>query len=151
MANLPFTLKPAEKEKTKRNPSKNHALCFYFTEDEMNRINEYIKRHHYHTRADFVRDAIFKAMIQIEPQLAPAEWMDEPFTITEAAEKWNVHRNTISTAIMGSNRQKPRVMPHESKKVNSKRWIITRAGMERLFGKMSPQITRMKKYRNKEV
>lgn len=151
MAKLPFTVKPLEETKPKKKPTDNKAINFYFTEDELNRISEYVKRHHYHTKADFIRDAIAKAMIRIEPQLAPTEWMDEPFTVSEAAKKWNVARNTITTAIRGNTRQKPRVLPHESKKVSPKRWIITRAGMERLFGTMNPQITRMKKHKNKEV
>ena len=59
--------------------------------------------------------------------------IDEVMTAAEAADRWGVGVSTIRQACTGYKGGPPRFTREETRQ-SSKTWIITRAGMERLYG-----------------
>lgn len=127
---------------------KNKSLTVCMTTDQFQQFNDFIIRHEY-PKAYFVRKAIFNMMDAEdnpqepeEPQKDPEEeiWKDEPFTVEDAALRWGVSVKEINDVITGRNG--PRFGLRECKKIGSTIWLVTRAGMERIFGKeKNPTIT----------
>lgn len=60
--------------------------------------------------------------------------LKDVMTIKEAAELWGRPVATIKAACMGQKGYPPRFRPDECRQSGSI-WLITRAGMERLYGK----------------
>lgn len=116
--------------------NKNITVCM--TTDQFQQFRDFIIRHEY-PQAYFVRKAIFSMMDaednpQETPKEEPAEdiWKDEPFTVEDAAAHWGVDPKEINEVITGQNG--PRFGLRECKKIGAKIWLVTRAGMERVFG-----------------
>lgn len=82
------------------------------------------------TRSSFIRQAIFEFIQRHtkDAEEAKGEWVDEPMTTNEASKVFNVPVSTIRTAIT-----RKRFGPHEHKKMENGEWIVTRAGMNRIF------------------
>ncbi|MDY2965181.1 MAG: helix-turn-helix domain-containing protein [Megasphaera massiliensis] len=59
--------------------------------------------------------------------------LDEVMTAAEAAEKWGMNPRSIQQACTGYKGGKPRFTPDEARKAG-RIWLVTRAGMERLYG-----------------
>lgn len=59
--------------------------------------------------------------------------IDDVFTIKEAAALWNVAADTIKKSCAGQKGLPPRFENGEFRKSGSI-WLVTRAGMNRLFG-----------------
>lgn len=57
----------------------------------------------------------------------------EVLTVAEAAEQWGLSRITLQQACNGYDGRPPRLLPGETRKAGGT-WLITRAGMERVFG-----------------
>lgn len=60
--------------------------------------------------------------------------LDEVLTTKEASERWNISRDTIKTACLGQKGYPPRFTSDECRKSGGT-WLVTRQGMERLYGK----------------
>lgn len=60
--------------------------------------------------------------------------LEEVMTASEAAELWGKATITIQQACSGYKKFPPRFTPEECRK-SGKIWLVTRAGMERLYGK----------------
>ncbi|WP_366928485.1 helix-turn-helix domain-containing protein [Selenomonas sp. F0473] len=63
--------------------------------------------------------------------------INDVMTTAEAAERWGKEHDTIKHICNGSGTRKNRFMPDEFRK-SGRTWLVTRAGMERLFGKEKP-------------
>lgn len=59
--------------------------------------------------------------------------LDEVMTAAEAAEKWGKAPITIQQACSGYKKSSPRFTSNEARKAG-RIWLVTRAGMERLYG-----------------
>lgn len=59
--------------------------------------------------------------------------LDDVMTAKEAAERWGIAPITIRQACSGYKKSPPRFTPAESRK-SAGTWLVTRAGMERLYG-----------------
>lgn len=59
--------------------------------------------------------------------------LDEVYTVIEAAEQWGLARSTVMKSCTGQNGNPPRFWPSEARQSGST-WIITKEGMERVFG-----------------
>lgn len=55
-------------------------------------------------------------------------------TTAEASKRWNISLNTIKSACLGQKGYPPRFTSDECRKSESA-WLVTRQGMERLYGK----------------
>ncbi len=60
--------------------------------------------------------------------------IDEIMTTAEAAERWGLSAITVKQACSGQKGLPPRFKEGEFRKSN-RTWLVTRAGMERLYGK----------------
>lgn len=60
--------------------------------------------------------------------------IDEVMTTPEAAERWGLSVETVKKACQGQKGNAPRFQPNEFRK-SASAWLVTRAGMERLYGK----------------
>ena len=60
--------------------------------------------------------------------------IDEVMTIVEAAGRGHVSPNTLKSACRGQKGYPPRFSREESRQ-SGRVWLITRSGMERLYGK----------------
>ena len=60
--------------------------------------------------------------------------LNNVMTATEAAKRWGLYRRTITNACTGQKGLPPRLKPNECRKSEGT-WLVTRAGMERLYGK----------------
>lgn len=60
--------------------------------------------------------------------------LDEVFTTKEASERWNIAQYSIKRACTGQKGYPPRFNEDEFKK-SGDTWLVTRQGMERLYGK----------------
>lgn len=65
--------------------------------------------------------------------------LDDVFTAKEAAERWGIDRSTVTYSCTGQKGYPPRFRDEECRKYNSI-WLVTRAGMERLYGKEGERI-----------
>jgi len=61
--------------------------------------------------------------------------LHEVMTAAEAAELWGLKPVTVRMACTGYSKAKPRFMENEVRKSGST-WLITRTGMERVYGKL---------------
>lgn len=59
--------------------------------------------------------------------------LDDVMTAKEAAERWGIAPITIRQACSGYKKSPPRFTAEESRK-SAGTWLVTRAGMERLYG-----------------
>ena len=82
------------------------------------------------TRSNFIRKAIFEYIQRHtkDAEEAKDEGAAEPMTTNEASKVFDVPISTIRTAIT-----RKRFGPHEHKKMENGEWIVTRAGMNRIF------------------
>lgn len=60
--------------------------------------------------------------------------LDDVMGLGEAAERWNMARITLKKACAGQNGSAPRFIVGEECKKSGGIWLVTRAGMERLYG-----------------
>ncbi len=60
--------------------------------------------------------------------------IDEVMTIAEAAERWKASTDAVKKSCQGQKGNPPRFKPDEFRK-SAHAWLVTRAGMERLYGK----------------
>ncbi len=60
--------------------------------------------------------------------------LNEVLTTPEASKRWNVPQVTIKKACAGQKGYPPRFTPDECRKSGGT-WLVTRQGMERLYGK----------------
>jgi len=60
--------------------------------------------------------------------------IDEVMTIVEAGGRWHVSPNNLKSACRGQKGYPPRFSREESRQ-SGRVWLITRSGMERLYGK----------------
>lgn len=81
------------------------------------------------SRSNFVRTAIFDTIRRAENQEKPDEWLGEPLTVKEAAERYELNESTIRSALQAN-----RFSARETKRIDDKLIIVTVAGMNRLFG-----------------
>lgn len=63
--------------------------------------------------------------------------LENIMTAKEAAERWGIAPITIRQACSGYKKSPPRFTAEESRK-SAGTWLVTRAGMERLYG-LEPQ------------
>ena len=63
--------------------------------------------------------------------------LEDIMTTAEAAERWGVDASTLKKACTGQRGYPPRFTTEECRK-SGKIWLVTRAGMERLYGKEQP-------------
>lgn len=59
---------------------------------------------------------------------------EDVMTSTEAAERWNISPATVKHACTGQKGLPPRLTDDECRKSKGT-WLVTRQGMERLYGK----------------
>lgn len=59
--------------------------------------------------------------------------LDDIMTAKEAAVRWGIAPITIRQACSGYKKSPPRFTPEEARKSEGT-WLVTRAGMERLYG-----------------
>lgn len=60
--------------------------------------------------------------------------IDDVYTASEAAKEWGVAQVTVIQACSGYKGRPARLTPKECRKSGGT-WLVTRAGMQRLFGK----------------
>ena len=63
--------------------------------------------------------------------------LDEVFSSAEAAERWRMDRTSVRQLCTGVQGRPPRLVVGEECKKSGGVWLVTRAGMERLYGKES--------------
>ncbi|WP_296331270.1 helix-turn-helix domain-containing protein [uncultured Acidaminococcus sp.] len=63
--------------------------------------------------------------------------LEEVMTAAEAAEKWGLNARTIQQSCTGYKGAPPRFNEKEARKAG-RIWLVTRAGMERLYGPLEP-------------
>ena len=59
--------------------------------------------------------------------------LNDVMTATEAAKRWGLYRRTITNACAGQKDLPPRLKSDECRKSEGT-WLVTRQGMERLYG-----------------
>ena len=59
--------------------------------------------------------------------------INDVMTTTEAAQRWNVTTQTVKLACSGQKGYPPRLKENECNKSGGT-WLVTRQGMERLYG-----------------
>ena len=64
--------------------------------------------------------------------------IDDVMTATEAAEIWGLNPSTLKKACTGQKGYPPRFTADECRK-SENIWLVTRAGMERLYGKRNKE------------
>ena len=60
--------------------------------------------------------------------------IDEVMTTSEAAKCWGLSVETVKKSCQGQKGNPPRFQPDEFRK-SAGTWLVTRSGMERLYGK----------------
>lgn len=63
--------------------------------------------------------------------------LEEVMSVTEAAELWGLKPVSVRLACTGYSRSEPRFTKKEARK-SGNTWLVTRAGMERLYGPLEP-------------
>lgn len=137
MAKMKFTAIPEEK---KQPQSGSTIVCFLYDEDEMKKLNDFIKPRHL-IRNNFIKSAVLAAMEEAQPS---GKWQEEPFSVTDAAVRWDVTPTTIRTAINGKKKDGKYVMQplfrkDEYKMLPGPCLVVTRRGMNRVFGARHPE------------
>ena len=64
--------------------------------------------------------------------------LDDIMTTAEAAERWGIAQTSVKQLCTGAQGRPPRLTAEECKK-SGRTWIVTRAGMERLYGQEKPK------------
>ena len=64
--------------------------------------------------------------------------LDDIMTTAEAAERWGIAQTSVKQLCTGAQGRPPRLTAEECKK-SGRTWIVTRAGMERLYGQETPK------------
>ena len=59
---------------------------------------------------------------------------EDVMTTAEAAERWGVSQTSVKHLCTGVQGRPPRITNEECRK-SGRTWLVTRAGMERLYGK----------------
>lgn len=72
-----------------------------------------------------------------------AKILEEVMTAAEAAEKWGINARTVQQSCTGYKGAPPRFTQEESRKAG-RIWLVTRAGMERLYGPLDGKNTAKK-------
>lgn len=62
--------------------------------------------------------------------------IDDIMTTQEAGEQWNLSASTVKGLCTGVQGRPPRLIVNEECRKSGKIWLVTRAGMERLYGKL---------------
>lgn len=110
------------------------TFSFILSNEEAETVNNFIESLKTvgirRTRSNFIRQAIFEYIQRHEKDAEESlgEWEDEPMTLNEASRIYDVPVSTIRTAI-----NRKRFGPHEHKKMENGEWIVTKAGMNRIF------------------
>lgn len=66
--------------------------------------------------------------------------LDDVMTASEAAERWGLSSNTVKMCCLGQKGYPPRFKAKEFRKSKGT-WLVTRKGMERLYG-LEPEKTK---------
>ena len=66
--------------------------------------------------------------------------IDEVMTTAEAAERWGISAITVKQACSGQKGLPPRFKEGEEFRKSGRTWLVTRTGMERLYGKEKKQL-----------
>ncbi|MCI5836220.1 MAG: helix-turn-helix domain-containing protein [Veillonellaceae bacterium] len=61
--------------------------------------------------------------------------LNNVFSTAEAAERWGMHADSVKQLCTGAQGRPPRLLVGEECKKSGGVWLVTRAGMERLYGK----------------
>ena len=64
--------------------------------------------------------------------------LDDIMTTAEAAERWGIAQTSVKQLCTGAQGRPPRLTVEECKK-SGRTWIVTRTGMERLYGQEKPK------------
>ena len=64
--------------------------------------------------------------------------LDDIMTTAEAAERWGIAQTSVKQLCTGAQGRPPRLTVEECKK-SGRTWLVTRAGMERLYGQEKPK------------
>lgn len=141
--NFTNTKEKAKKEYLKKAPltekKVSSMISVKLTEDEAEIINNFIESLQTigirSTKSNFIRQAIFEYIQRHtkDAEEVSGEWDDEPMTLNEASEIYDVPVSTIRTAI-----NRKRFGPHEHKKMENGEWVVTKAGMNRIFKNKRP-------------
>ena len=133
----------AKKEYLKKAPltekKVSSMISVKLTEDEAEIINNFIESLQTigirSTKSNFIRQAIFEYIQRHtkDAEEVSGEWDDEPMTLNEASKIYDVPVSTIRTAI-----NRKRFGPHEHKKMENGEWVVTKAGMNRIFKNKRP-------------
>jgi len=143
--NFTNTKEKVKKEYIKKAPltekKVSSMISVKLTEDEAEIINNFIESLQTigirSTKSNFIRQAIFEYIQRHtkDAEEVSGEWDDEPMTLNEASKVYDVPVSTIRTAI-----NRKRFGPHEHKKMENGEWIVTKAGMNRIFKNKRPLI-----------
>lgn len=60
--------------------------------------------------------------------------IDDVMTTAEAAERWGIAQTSVKQLCTGAQGRPPRLLAGEYRK-SGRTWLVTRKGMERLYGK----------------
>lgn len=141
--NFTNTKEKAKKEYLKKAPltekKVSSMISVKLTEDEAEIINNFIESLQTigirSTKSNFIRQAIFEYIQRHtkDAEEVSDEWDDEPMTLNEASKIYDVPVSTIRTAI-----NRKRFGPHEHKKMENGEWVVTKAGMNRIFKNKRP-------------
>lgn len=141
--NFTNTKEKAKKEYLKKAPltekKVSSMISVKLTEDEAEIINNFIESLQTigirSTKSNFIRQAIFEYIQRHtkDAEEISGEWDDEPMTLNEASKIYDVPVSTIRTAI-----NRKRFGPHEHKKMENGEWVVTKAGMNRIFKNKRP-------------
>lgn len=141
--NFTNTKEKAKKEYLKKAPltekKVSSMISVKLTENEAEIINNFIESLQTigirSTKSNFIRQAIFEYIQRHtkDAEEVSGEWDDEPMTLNEASKIYDVPVSTIRTAI-----NRKRFGPHEHKKMENGEWVVTKAGMNRIFKNKRP-------------
>lgn len=141
--NFTNTKEKVKKEYIKKAPltekKVSSMISVKLTEDEAEIINNFIESLQTigirSTKSNFIRQAIFEYIQRHtkDAEEVSGEWDDEPMTLNEASKIYDVPVSTIRTAI-----NRKRFGPHEHKKMENGEWVVTKAGMNRIFKNKRP-------------
>lgn len=141
--NFTNTKEKAKKEYLKKAPltekKVSSMISVKLTEDEAEILNNFIESLQTigirSTKSNFIRQAIFEYIQRHtkDAEEVSGEWDDEPMTLNEASKIYDVPVSTIRTAI-----NRKRFGPHEHKKMENGEWVVTKAGMNRIFKNKRP-------------
>ena len=141
--NFTNTKEKAKKEYLKKAPltekKVSSMISVKLTEDEAEIINNFIESLQTigirSTKSNFIRQAILEYIQRHtkDAEEVSGEWDDEPMTLNEASKIYDVPVSTIRTAI-----NRKRFGPHEHKKMENGEWVVTKAGMNRIFKNKRP-------------